>query len=168
MQLRFLLPGIALYASIASSVVYNETAHKAKCADLAKIAKEAVAYSLLGAWDPYANHKCFAKESFQFFKPSAAQPEGDLLDPSKLIRFAKGKDKYVIDGVKKAGEEYEIKVNFEIAGKKLTTTYIYTPDPPYTGRTGICGFVNNTTHHIVRNDCIDEKVRNEMIKQIKK
>lgn len=158
---------LALLLISANATVYNESMHKVKCADVQKVAKEAVAYALLGAWEPFANHKCFADQRFQYFMPQAAKPEGDVLHPENLIRFKKGRDKYTIDKVVKAGDEYNIESTFVINGKKIQTTFIYTPDAPYTGRTGICGFVNNDKHVIMRSDCVDEKLLTSLAKDAK-
>lgn len=155
---------MAIFILVANATVYNESMHRVKCADIQKIAKEAIPYALLGAWEPFANHRCFSGERFQFFMPQAAKPEGDVLHPENLIRFKKGRDKYSIDRVVKAGDEYNIESTFLINGKKIQTTFIYTPDEQYTGRTGICGFVNNEQHVIMRADCVDEKLLSSLAK----
>lgn len=151
----------------ANATVYNEKTHQFKCANVQKVTKEAVAYAILGAWEPFANRNCFASERYEFFNPRAAKPEGEVVHPERLIRFKKGRDKYSIDKVVKAGDEYNIESTFVIDGKKIQTTFIYTPDAPYTGRTGICGFVNNDKHTIMRSDCVDEKLLTSLANVIK-
>jgi hypothetical protein len=162
--MRILFIAFALFSTgIWAADGYNPKAFETKCKNVNDIAKEAVAYSLVGAWEPYANHKCFAKEKFHFFHPELGEPEGEIIDPSKLIQFKKGRDQYSIEGVKKDGQEYLIAVKFTIDKKAIATNYRYTPDPAYMGRTGICGFVTNSEHKIVRSDCIDAAKRKKAI-----
>ena len=136
---------------------YNPKAHDLRCKDITKGAKEAVAYSLVGAWEPYANHKCFEKEKFDYFRPKLGKPEGDIIDTSKRIPFRRGRDSYQIESVQRDGRDFLISVKFTIDKKMISTKYRYVPDPEYTGRTGICGFVTNFNHKIIREDCIRQK-----------
>lgn len=147
---------------------YMPRLHETKCSDTKALAAEAVAYSLVGAWEPYTDRKCFQAETFRHFNPRAGKPEGDVFDPSKILRFDKTKDKYEIESVKKEADgEYAIAVKFTLAGKPLQTVYKYVPDPAYTGRTGICGFVVNETHTIIRSDCFDAKKWDATLKAAK-
>ncbi|MGE4133047.1 MAG: hypothetical protein AB7F86_15505 [Bdellovibrionales bacterium] len=137
---------------------YQPRRHQIVCHDDKAVAKEAIDYALLGAFEPYANHKCFlGKKVFRFFRPDLAFPEGELIDPKQVTVFQPGRDRYKINTVSrtKDGKEVKIEVEFRIKGKTLSTTYDYVPDEEYTGRTGICGFVTNPRHKIIRKDCID-------------
>lgn len=156
---------LLILAGSVARADFKPKLHELKCKDIAAVAKEAIAYSLVGAWEPYADHKCFQGERFQFFSPSAGQSEGEVIDPSKIIKFHRGQDTYEIQSVRKNAEEYQITVKFVIAKKPLTTIYKYLPDPAYTGRTGICGFVTNSTHMIVRFDCVDQAKWNQILKK---
>lgn len=149
---------ICAFSSLAHAG-FNPKAYDLNCKNMDELAKEAVAYSLVGAWEPYANHKCFAKQKFKFFRPELGKAEGEVIDASKLIKFRNGRDSYAIQNMTKNGDEHLITVNFNIDKKTFSTTYRYVPDSEYTGRTGICGFVTNPTHKIIREDCIQPSRR---------
>lgn len=139
--------------------------HELKCTDARAVAKEAVAYKLLGAWDPFTTHACFQRETFKYFHPKAAYPIGEVTNLGHVTQFVKGRDQYAIRDVRKEGSKYRIDVDFNIDGRKFMTTYEYVPDPEYTAHTGICGYVVNPTHDIIRSDCIDAQSWNKF-KQI--
>jgi hypothetical protein len=147
---------IALLPGFVWADSFKPRLHEIKCKDINAIAKESVEYSLLGAWSEFTTHKCFKGDTFKFFNPSAGRPSSELIDSSQVIQFKKNRDSYKIKAVRKEDEEYRFDVEFTIDKKPLSTTFEYVPDPEYTGRTGICGFVVNPTHHIVRADCIDQ------------
>jgi len=126
------------------------------CYEINDLAKEAVAYSLLGAWMPFADHACFKGRHFKYFKPEVAHREGEVTNWDNFIWFDQAHDKYSIVSVRPDGAKYLIKVRLTMKGKARDTTFIYEPSPDYTKRTGICGFVTNPTDQIVRKDCADQ------------
>jgi hypothetical protein len=137
---------------------------KVHCERIDAVAKEAVEYSLLGAWMPFADHQCFTDKKFKFFHPELALAEGEVTDWSKLTWFDSAHDSYKITGVKPDGKNFGVSVRFIIKGKPLDSTYIYQPDPQYTKTTGICGYVTNPSDTIVRIDCTDKKMTGSHIK----
>jgi hypothetical protein len=139
--------------------------HEIKCQDKKAIAKEAVAYALVGAWAPFTTHACFEGETFKYFHPGAGKPIGEVTNLDHVTQFVRGRDKYAIRAVRSEGKESRIDVEFKINGRKFTTTYEYVPNPEYTATTGICGFVVNPVHDIIRSDCIDKRAWNNF-KQI--
>lgn len=156
---------------LSSSAVAGEfkpRLHEIKCKNLKAVTEEAVAYALVGAWEPYTTRACIKGQIFKHFNPRAGQAEGDVYDPSQILFFKKGQDSYSIKSVKAVGSEHEIAVEFKIGGKTLNTVYNYVPDPAYTGRTGICGFVTNSSHTIIRSDCVDQRKWNEILERAKK
>lgn len=124
------------------------------CKNIKAVAREAVAYSLVGAWEPFTTHACFKGEHFKYFRPELGSAEGEVIDPSLFVWFDKKKDSYSVEKITKIKTSYEISVKFVIAGKPLHTIYNYDPDPDYEKTTGICGFVINDLHPIYRRDCL--------------
>jgi hypothetical protein len=124
------------------------------CGNVQKVAKEAVAYSLVGAWTPFAAHACFKNEKFEYFKPQLGEPTGEVSDAGKVILFDPKKDSYSIESVKANGSRYDIRVKFTIGGKTILTNYIYEPKPDLAKHSGICGYVVNFDHGIFRKDCV--------------
>ncbi len=148
---------IFLMGSALAAGEFNPDLHQTRCKNIRAVAQEAVQYSLLGAWEPYTTKACFKGKRYRYFNPHAAYPEGDLLNADGILFFKQGRDSFKIKNVRKIEDEYSIDVEFKIKGKSLKTVYNYVPDPKYTGRTGICGFVTNSQHKIVRSDCVDQK-----------
>jgi hypothetical protein len=124
------------------------------CRDVNKVAKEAIDYALVGAWEPFTTHACFKNEKFRYFQPQLGSPTGEVTDAKKLIWFDKKTDHYKIESVKKTGRDYEIAVNFTIHNRSLHTKYLYRPQPGYAKKNGACGFVVNYDHGIYRRDCV--------------
>jgi hypothetical protein len=126
------------------------------CRDVNKVAKEAVAYSLVGAYTPFTSHGCFKHEKFRYFRPEKGYPTGEVIDARGMLWFDKSKDSYKIESVKlNKDKKYDIAVQFLIGGRQIHTTYLYDPDPEYAAKTGECGFVVNYEHGIFRKDCVD-------------
>lgn len=140
---------------LASLLVFAATAFaKTDCHDIKSVTSEAIAYSLVGAWEPFTTHACFKNEKFLYFRPQLGTPRGEVTAPEKLLWFDKSRDKYTIESVKADGKDYTIAVRFHIGNKDLLTHYTYRPKPDYNEKTGICGYVVNYEHGIFRKDCL--------------
>lgn len=148
-RINVLTLSILIFCSLAGSAGFATV----DCSDVSKVAKEAVAYSLVGAWEPFTTHACFKGERFHYFHPERGEPEGEVIDASKLIWFNKKTDKYTIESVTPKGNSYDIAVKFVIGGRTINTTYVYDPRPQI-HQYGICGYVTNPTHGIYRWDCV--------------
>lgn len=147
--------GNAILAILLFFSMNVANAKSVDCSDIEQVAKEAVAYSLLAAWEPFATHSCFKNEKFFYFKPELAEPEGEVTDSSQFIWFDKKTDSYEIKRIVSQKDTYRIEVEFKIANKTFMTTYIYDPQPTYFKKTGVCGYVVNNQHAIFRRDCLD-------------
>lgn len=145
-----------------NDIAQAKPVRKVDCSNEAAVVKEAVAYSLLGAWKSFTTHDCFKGETFKYFKPELGKPEGELLDPSQLIWFDKTRDSYRITGIRREGVNRLIDVEFKVSGRPLKTTYVYQPNESYAKKTGICGFVLNGQDSIYRADCALPGVRKEL------
>ena len=132
---------------------------KVHCADDSVVAKQGVEYSLLGAWMPFADHSCFiGKKRLKYFRPELAEAEGEVTDWSAFTWFDPSRDSYKILGTKRVGALTHVNVRFTVNGKSFETTYIYEPDADYAMRVGICGYITNPTHNIVRIDCANAEL----------
>lgn len=123
------------------------------CRDLKKVANEAIAYSMLGAWTPMTTHACFKKEKYHYFRPEIAHPIGDITSGATVYLFDKKRDHYTLKSIQKKGDRYLFTVDFTINGQPLHTTYIYAPKPDLAKSDNICGYVVNYDHGIYRKDC---------------
>jgi hypothetical protein len=146
-----MVKGITIFILCSLSQIAAATVD---CRDINAVAKEGVAYALLGAWTPFTTHACFKNETYLYFRPELGSPTGEVLKGAHFIFFDKHRDRYTIDSVKPNGNEFNIAVTFTISGKITHTKYIYTPDADYAKRTGICGYVTNYEHGIFRKDCV--------------
>lgn len=124
------------------------------CHDLNKVAREAVAYSMLGAWTPITTHACFKHEKYHYFRPELGYPIGEVSKGATIYLFDKNRDHYTVKSIKKKGDRYEFAVDFVINGKPLHSTYIYAPKPEFAKSNNICGYVVNYDHGIYRKDCV--------------
>lgn len=139
---------------LASLILISSTVFAADCSDVNKVAKEAVAYAMLGAWETFTTHACFKNERFEYFKPQIGVPTGEVNSTSNFFYFEKGRDHYAIESVTPEGTDYIISVRFHVGKKDLLTHYRYRPKPEYHKATGICGYVVNQEHGIFRKDCV--------------
>src|SRR4051812_26983277 len=125
--------------SIALTTILSANAHaqnwprlyETKCKDTKAVAKEAVEYAMLGAWDPFTTKSCI-KEELKYFHPRAGKPEGEVTDLHHVTQFVRGRDTYAIKTVRQEGKEFRIDVDFNVEGRKFMTTYEYIPNPEYT------------------------------------
>lgn len=125
----------------------------ADCRDLKKVANEAIAYSMLGAWSPVATHACFKNEKYHYFRPDLGHPIGEITQGATVYLFDKNRDHYAVKSIQKKGDRYEFAVDFTINGQPLHTTYIYAPKPQFAKSYNLCGYVANYDHAIYRKDC---------------
>src|SRR6266550_979042 len=72
------------------------------CRNIQEVAKEAVAYSLLGAQEVYTTPACFKNEVFRFFRPEKRERHDEFGRPvwSEIKLFNKRTDHYSIETVK--------------------------------------------------------------------
>lgn len=152
-QLEILLVTL-LMTSVAFAAPIKKKKKKVDCSDEKAVAEEAVAYSLLAAWESFGQRTCFKGEKFKYFKPELAKPEGEVTDASQFNYFDKKSDKYRVLGIRSQGNKRLIDVEFTLGTKVLKTTYTYLPDEEYQANTGICGYVVNDLHSIYRRDCV--------------
>ena len=79
---------------IATALLVSASAAVAApdCKDVDKVAKEAVAYALVGAYAPFTTHACFKHEHFEYFRPEKGYATGEVLNAKGLIFFDKRTD----------------------------------------------------------------------------